>query len=246
LIPHDQNLSSEEMVELERFLASPPLGETSLDLFELEGFFAAILLAPKMTMPSRWLKWVWDSREGKAEPDFASFEEAQRKFHLLMSFYNMVASHLATDPEVYEPRLDLVGSEEAQAWRQGFAVGMRFDSDSWAELAAAKPEWLEPILSLGEPSGGISKKGATERKWSREVGRSVAKIHDHWLVQRLRGPTGTTRGDSSYGREAGSPRYDSGPPIYPPPRSAVKVGRNELCPCGSGKKYKRCCGANRP
>jgi len=24
----------------------------------------------------------------------------------------------------------------------------------------------------------------------------------------------------------------------------AKVGRNELCPCGSGKKYKRCCGAS--
>ena len=23
-----------------------------------------------------------------------------------------------------------------------------------------------------------------------------------------------------------------------------KVGRNELCPCGSGKKYKNCCGRN--
>ena len=23
--------------------------------------------------------------------------------------------------------------------------------------------------------------------------------------------------------------------------SRVEVGRNELCPCGSGKKYKRCC-----
>jgi uncharacterized protein YecA (UPF0149 family) len=23
-----------------------------------------------------------------------------------------------------------------------------------------------------------------------------------------------------------------------------KVGRNEFCPCGSGKKYKRCHGAN--
>jgi uncharacterized protein YecA (UPF0149 family) len=22
---------------------------------------------------------------------------------------------------------------------------------------------------------------------------------------------------------------------------SAKVGRNELCPCGSGKKYKRCC-----
>lgn len=23
-----------------------------------------------------------------------------------------------------------------------------------------------------------------------------------------------------------------------------KIGRNDLCPCGSGKKYKKCCGAN--
>lgn len=27
-------------------------------------------------------------------------------------------------------------------------------------------------------------------------------------------------------------------------RSQPKVGRNDLCPCGSGKKYKKCCGAN--
>ena len=26
-------------------------------------------------------------------------------------------------------------------------------------------------------------------------------------------------------------------------RSQPKVGRNEQCPCGSGKKYKQCCGA---
>lgn len=25
------------------------------------------------------------------------------------------------------------------------------------------------------------------------------------------------------------------------PRRTVKVGRNEPCPCGSGKKYKDCC-----
>ncbi|MFW6211064.1 MAG: SEC-C metal-binding domain-containing protein, partial [bacterium] len=27
-------------------------------------------------------------------------------------------------------------------------------------------------------------------------------------------------------------------------RDQPKVGRNELCPCGSGKKYKKCCGKN--
>lgn len=27
------------------------------------------------------------------------------------------------------------------------------------------------------------------------------------------------------------------------PRTSPKVGRNDPCPCGSGKKYKKCCGA---
>lgn len=28
-----------------------------------------------------------------------------------------------------------------------------------------------------------------------------------------------------------------------PPRHVEKVGRNDPCPCGSGKKHKKCCGA---
>jgi preprotein translocase subunit SecA len=32
-----------------------------------------------------------------------------------------------------------------------------------------------------------------------------------------------------------------GPP-KPVRRDGDKTGRNALCPCGSGKKYKRCCG----
>ena len=30
-------------------------------------------------------------------------------------------------------------------------------------------------------------------------------------------------------------------PVKSPIRAGRKVGRNELCPCGSGQKYKRCC-----
>jgi SWIM/SEC-C metal-binding protein len=29
----------------------------------------------------------------------------------------------------------------------------------------------------------------------------------------------------------------------PQPVQSEKVGRNDPCPCGSGKKYKKCCGA---
>jgi len=49
---------------------------------------------------------------------------------------------------------------------------------------------------------------------------------------------------STFGREQGR-WVCAGGQMDPkaPPRHVVKVGRNEPCPCGSGKKYKKCCGA---
>ncbi len=49
---------------------------------------------------------------------------------------------------------------------------------------------------------------------------------------------------ASFKREDGRWVYSDGL-INPKgaPRKIVKVGRNEPCPCGSGKKYKKCCGA---
>ena len=39
--------------------------------------------------------------------------------------------------------------------------------------------------------------------------------------------------------------YLGGVPLSARPvRRAPKVGRNDPCPCGSGKKYKKCCGKN--
>jgi preprotein translocase subunit SecA len=31
-------------------------------------------------------------------------------------------------------------------------------------------------------------------------------------------------------------------PVQQVVRSGAKIGRNDPCPCGSGKKYKKCCG----
>jgi hypothetical protein len=40
---------------------------------------------------------------------------------------------------------------------------------------------------------------------------------------------------------AQAPRSEPVPPVIPIRREGPKTGRNDLCPCGSGKKYKRCC-----
>ena len=41
-------------------------------------------------------------------------------------------------------------------------------------------------------------------------------------------------------RMAGAGEYQ---PVQQVVRGAAKIGRNDPCPCGSGKKYKKCCGA---
>ncbi|MDO6748167.1 SEC-C metal-binding domain-containing protein [Gilvimarinus sp. 1_MG-2023] len=33
-------------------------------------------------------------------------------------------------------------------------------------------------------------------------------------------------------------------PAEPIKRTEAKVGRNDPCPCGNGKKFKRCCGSS--
>jgi SEC-C motif domain protein len=58
-------------------------------------------------------------------------------------------------------------------------------------------------------------------------------------------------GHSHLHHERASFRRDDGVWYYvdgelnpkPATRHVVKVGRNDPCPCGSGKKYKKCCGA---
>jgi preprotein translocase subunit SecA len=49
--------------------------------------------------------------------------------------------------------------------------------------------------------------------------------------------------------ESGEGHPQPGPETRPPGekqktvvREGEKVGRNDPCPCGSGKKYKKCCG----
>ncbi|MDD3312934.1 YchJ family protein [Pseudodesulfovibrio sp.] len=53
----------------------------------------------------------------------------------------------------------------------------------------------------------------------------------------------THRERSRFRRVDGLWRYVDGEMVSPPNvRKGPRVGRNDPCPCGSGKKYKKCCG----
>ena len=56
---------------------------------------------------------------------------------------------------------------------------------------------------------------------------TVDALHERSDFLRLQGQWVYTRGES-----------------LPPRSKSCKPGRNEACPCGSGRKFKRCCGAD--
>jgi preprotein translocase subunit SecA len=74
---------------------------------------------------------------------------------------------------------------------------------------------------------------------------AVSPIQLGAAVEEGAGPPGAPPGFNSApgaGAGAAEPRA-AAPAATPFVRQVPKVGRNELCPCGSGKKYKHCHGA---
>ena len=62
----------------------------------------------------------------------------------------------------------------------------------------------------------------------------------------VKGMPQSMREDAFFRREDGRWYYTDGT-VYgqePYRRESPKIGRNDPCPCGSGKKYKKCCGKN--
>ncbi|MHC4939643.1 MAG: SEC-C metal-binding domain-containing protein [Planctomycetota bacterium] len=72
-----------------------------------------------------------------------------------------------------------------------------------------------------------------------EMERMDDALRDQWQ------PSSLTHEDvSAYETEADQGPIGSTPEtVEPIRRETPKVGRNDPCPCGSGKKYKKCCGA---
>jgi preprotein translocase subunit SecA len=135
-------------------------------------------------------------------------------------------------------------------------------------LIVIDQQWKDHLLSIDHLKEGIGLRGYGQRdpltEYKREafdlfqamVDRVKTSVVERlFKVQVVRDapmelPTIMARADVQEGRGAlPAEAIQSGPPAAQParatpaPRTATgeKVGRNDPCPCGSGKKYKRCC-----
>lgn len=222
--PTMHGLSDAELFELDDFLADASIESTSMDLAMLDGYLAAIAIGPGLVPPSAWLPWVWDPVDGQAEPVFDKNAQANRIISLLMRHYNAVVEAFNTDPARFEPVFMRDADYSAAAWSEGFLCGFQFDRQAWSLLVVGQPTWFAPFMRLGTEDGvAITTEQGDAASWADAIVPSLVVIAAHWTSRRA--------------MPGHAPM-----PAMPIVRATPKVGRNDPCPCGSGRKVKKCCG----
>jgi uncharacterized protein len=229
--PFEQNepLTDAELDRLGDFLEGCK-GGVAMNVEELDGFFAALIAGPETVMPSEYYPEVFGGEMSDA-CEFGSLEEANEILGLLMRHWNTIAGELVKG-EVYVPLLleDEVGTAHGNDWARGFMRGMDMRHNGWAELVEdeAHGECLLPMMMLNyEHDEDPEMRPEPISPEQRE------KI----IVHMAAGLVGAYRDFRQSREDHEGTAFKS-----KPRRTASKVGRNEACPCGSGKKYKKCCG----
>lgn len=232
-------------------LLNKPLSESELDAFGVrlarfdseramnlemcDGFFAALHCAPQVIPPSVFLPELWGGDEQDGDDAFASMEEYEAFTSLVLRHWNDVGRRLSDGgaflPIVYDNQ---AGYYPGNDWARGFFAGMEHHGPDWSDLVG-DDEQFAGVLALfalahehdADPEARPYQEPiSTERREQLLIGLSagVMRTYRYFEPHRKRAARGA--------KEQGTVR-----------RAGPKPGRNTLCPCGSGKKYKKCCGS---
>ena len=150
---------------------------------------------------------------------------------------------LCGDPRGYEKCCGLIHADITNAKTAESLMRARYSAYSTDNLDFIRLSWHSSTLpSDVEPNEtGFSWQGlkivGTNNGGSNDKTGEVEFIASYII----NGNAGTLHELSDFKRENGQWRYLDGKEKKGEPVKSEKIGRNEPCTCGSGKKYKRCC-----
>ena len=173
------------------------------------------LLTAVCTGPDAIAPTVWIP-EIVSEGAFDDDPTARAKVDLLARLYGAVGETLRTTPEIICPEPDKP-AQEAVDFCRGYVHGARMH-ETWQNDEAATKRLLPFAALAKENVNAIDANGnpvADAEAWTttqrERLGSYVAELHAYWQSKRQ------------------------------VVNATPKVGRNDPCPCGSGKKHKKCC-----
>jgi uncharacterized protein len=201
----------------------------AMNLEQLDGFLAALICGPELVPPSKYLPMIWGD-----QTVFEDASSAKEFLSLIMRHWNAIADTLNSG-EVYLPLLleDESGIAHGNDWANGFLRGMEFGKEDWSLLIDDEDHGgsLVAIFALANENNPDSEMRPYEDPISAELRETLIVV----------AAAGTTQ---SY-RYFTAQRFLANDPLGNMPdflRTMPKIGRNDPCPCGSGKKFKQCCG----
>ena len=218
----DIALTGEEESWLRGFLDSPQVPATTQNLEMLDGFFTALVVGPDTVLPSEYMPYIWGGAAPAEGPAFDGEAQMRHVFDLLTRYWNMIARRIS-DGWGHEPYLFRVDDDDlGRDWAAGFLVGVGRRSAAWAPLVRHRKAGmlLASIMILYDDDPEHAAGPVTPEMRQKILDRLPDLVLD--IASFWRGPDGRVRQE---------------------PRRVEKVGRNEPCPCGSGRKFKKCCGA---
>ena len=249
----DHDLSEAEFAELDTILAEIPAPLEPLDVVMLDGFLCGAIVQPTLLDVGAWLPYVFDAgghRWGEAEPS----PEQRRARALILrrhaALNRAIAEYGSFDPFILEADDD--DDDDGDG-----------DGRKAATVTKADPAPVEPIDPIGGPLlpwvAGFEQAvhllpGLSELA-EPEVATTLARLFRFLpddeqgtaaLVARER-PLATLEEAIGEVVACVAELYELTLPLRykvdAVRRSTPKVGRNDPCPCGSGRKFKQCHGA---
>ena len=204
-------LTDREIDWLEEILMKYGMDDSVLCFSELDGLLTAILSGPNMVSPNIWLSAIWGG--GDYHPKWSSEREMERFVSLCFQHMNDIAGCLYDAPELFEPIFN-----EREVKGEKYTI-----VEEWC-FGYMKGKSLDEVIALH----GVEKNFPVLEKMTREqfeksislIKPAALALYQYWLSVRM--------------SEASSR------PV--PVKGAENMpGRNDPCPCGSGKKFKKCC-----
>lgn len=226
---------------LTAFLSDPVRPAGTLSYHELQGFLFAVATAPELIVPSEWMPLVFADQDA----GYRDVAEARIIIEELMALYNAVNAGVAGEsaalpvdcPFRHEVLANLEADAPVSQWSRGFARGHQWLGDTWDAYVPDEhdEEFGTMVLSLSFFStrrlAEAYRRETGSRRSLKAMAAMIREAFPEALAEYARLVRGIARVVAEHEASAGSPSR------------ALKIGRNDPCPCGSGRKYKKCCGA---
>ena len=217
---------------LSELLHALPVDNYPMTISELDGYVTGILACPEMIPPSEWLPEVWGET---GEAQFADQKAGEETIDAVMTHYNSVAEAMTRSLWIEPVYAVDPNSDETlwEPWVDGFTRAMRLRPDAWETLLDRADEETRTtmifLMALQDIYTGNSK--FTDEEID-EIDIEAPDLIPNCVATILH----QSRPELAGTEAANLPGK--------PHRAAPRPGRNDPCSCGSGRKYKQCCGRN--